>query len=144
MSEDVGAKPAGLRFLDRLAGRWKMSGETSGEITYEWMDGGYFLIARGEIDQQGQHIKHIEIIGYHHPVEAAGPSDVLTSRLFTSTGNTLDYTHEMDDETVTSWYGERGSSFFMKARWGDDGNTLTGAWEWPGGGYTFTLTRVSA
>jgi hypothetical protein len=142
MVNGSGERPAGLRFLDRLVGTWRMTGGTEGRLTYEWMDGGFFLIARGDINQQGQRLKHIEIIGYQHPVEATGPANVLTSRLFTSTGNTLDYTHEVDDETVESWYGEKGSTFSMKARWSSDRNSLTGEWTWPGGGYAFTLTRV--
>jgi hypothetical protein len=143
MENGSSERPAGLKFLDRLVGTWKMSGGMGGELTYEWIDGGYFLIARGDMNQQGQRLKHIEIIGYQHPPEAAGPATMLTSRLFTSTGNSLDYTHEVDDETVTSWYGEKGSPTFMKARWSPDGNTLTGEWEWPGGGYAFVLTRIS-
>jgi hypothetical protein len=30
---------------------------------------------------------------------------------------------------------------FFKARWIDE-NTLSGAWEWPGGGSKLTLSRV--
>jgi hypothetical protein len=86
MVNGSGERPAGLRFLDRLVGTWRMTGGTEGRLTYEWMDGGFFLIARGDINQQGQRLKHIEIIGYQHPVEATGPANVLTSRLFTSAG----------------------------------------------------------
>lgn len=142
MPDDGNERPAGLTFLERLVGTWTMSGGTEGRITYEWMDGGFFLIARGDLNQQGQRLKHIEIIGYHHPVEADGPASMLTSRLYTSTGNTLDYTHEIDEEAAASWYGEKGSPHHMKARWSPDGNSLSGGWEWPGGGYSFTLTRV--
>lgn len=30
--------------LDRLVGTWDVSGGTEGTITYEWMDGKFFLI----------------------------------------------------------------------------------------------------
>ena len=33
-----------LKSLDRLIGTWKQSGELDGEITYEWAEGGFFLI----------------------------------------------------------------------------------------------------
>jgi len=70
------------------------------------------------------------------------PADVMTSRLYTDRGDTLSYTHEVDDKGVTSWFGPKGSATLFKARWIDD-NTLTGAWEWPGGGYKLTLSRTN-
>jgi hypothetical protein len=129
----------GLKPLEKLIGTWKVSGETDGELTYRWMEGGFFLLAQGDTTQGGQNTKHIEIIGYDH--EAGGtPSNIMTSRLYTNRGDTLSYTHEVDDKGVTSWFGAKGSPSFYKARWIDD-NTLTGAWEWPGGGYRLTLSR---
>ena len=117
-----------------------MSGDTKGELSYEWMDGGFFLVARGNTEQGGQRTKHVEIIGYDH--EAGGaPSDVMTSRLYTDRGDTLSYTHEVDDKGVTTWFGAKGSPSSFKARWVDD-DTLSGAWEWPGGGYKLTLSRI--
>ena len=130
----------GLKALEKLVGTWKVSGDTKGQLSYEWMDGGFFLVARGDTEQGGQRTKHVEIIGYDH--EAGGaPSDVMTSRLYTDRGDTLSYTHEVDDKGVTSWFGAKGSPTVFRARWIDD-NTLTGAWEWPGGGYKLTLTRT--
>jgi hypothetical protein len=29
-----------------------------------------------------------------------------------------------------------------KGEWSDDGNTLSGEWVWPGGGYNETMTRI--
>jgi hypothetical protein len=66
----------------------------------------------------------------------------MTSRLYTTRGDTLDYTHEVDDKGVTSWFGEKGSPSVFTARWSDDGNVLEGEWVWPGGGYKLKLTRV--
>jgi hypothetical protein len=130
----------GLKALDKLVGTWKVSGDAKGELSYEWMDGGFFLIARGDTEQGGQRTKHVEIIGYDH--EPAGtPSDVMTSRLYTDRGDTLSYTHEVDDKGVTTWFGAKGSPSSFKARWIDD-NTLAGAWKWPGGGYKLTLSRI--
>jgi hypothetical protein len=131
---------AGLKPLQKLVGTWRVSGETRGELTYEWMDGGFFLIAHGDLEQSGKRTRHIEIIGYDHAA-GAEPSNVLTSRLYTDHGDTLSYTHEIDDKSVTSWFGEKGSPAVFRARFTDD-DTLTGAWEWPGGGYSLTLKRV--
>jgi len=130
----------GLKALDKLVGTWRASGETQGTLTYEWMEGGFFLIARGDTEQNGQRTKHIEIIGYDHEA-GAEPAEVMTSRLYTNRGDTLSYTHEVDDQGMTTWFGPKGSPATFKARWVDD-NTLTGAWEWPGGGYKLTLSRI--
>jgi hypothetical protein len=130
----------GLKALDKLVGTWKASGETKGQLTYEWLPGGFFLMARGDTEQGGNRTRHIEIIGYDHEA-GVDPSQVMTSRLYTDRGDTLKYTHVVDDKGVTSWFGEKGSPSVFKARWIDD-DTLDGAWEWPGGGYKLTLTRV--
>lgn len=121
-----------LQALDRLVGTWKISGEAEGETTCEWMEGGFFLIARGRLKQGGVACKHMEIIGYDRRPDAAEPAADMTSRIYTTRGETLDYTHEVDDETVTSWFGPNGSPAVFRGRWSDDGNTLAGAWEWPG------------
>ena len=105
------------------------------------MDGGFFLIAHGDTEQGSQRTKHTEIIGYDHEAGAA-PADVLTSRLYTNRGDTLSYTHEVDEQGMTSWFGAKGSPAVFRARWSDE-KTLNGAWEWPGGGYKLTMTRVA-
>lgn len=58
--------------------------------------------------------RRVEIIGYDHPL-GAEPSEVMTSRLYTDTGDTLTYTHEADDNGVTSSFGDRGSPTVFKA-----------------------------
>ena len=134
------APNAGLRPLDKLVGTWRVSGETQGTLSYEWLEGGFFLIARGDTVQGGKRTRHIEIIGYDRPA-GGEPANAITSRLYTDKGDTLSYTHEVDANGVTSWFGEKGSPAFFKARWVDN-DTLTGGWEWPGGGYTLTMKRV--
>ena len=130
----------GLKPLEKLVGSWKVSGETEGTLSYEWMDGGFFLIARGDTIQGGRRTRHLEIIGYDHEA-GVGPSSIMTSRLYTDRGDTLSYTHEVDEQGVTSWFGPKGSQALFRAKWIDD-DTLSGAWEWPGGGYKLTLSRM--
>src|SRR6266852_8147625 len=101
--------------LEKLVGAWKVSGETSGTLAYEWMEGGFFLIARGDTEQSGQRTQHVEIIGYDHEA-GAEPADVMTSRLYSNRGDTLSYTHEIDDKGVTTWFGPKGSPASFKAR----------------------------
>ena len=141
MTTEAPTPSAGLRALDRMVGTWRVSGEAAGELTYEWMDGGFFLIAHGDIAQGGRHTKHIEIIGYDRAAPGGPPADELTSRLYTSYGDTLSYVHEFDDKGMRSWFGAKGAPAKFIAKWAGD-DKLTGAWEWPGGGYTLTLTRI--
>ena len=43
---------------------------------------------------------------------------------------------------LTIWAGEKDSPAYYKGRFSADGNTATGAWVYPGGGYESTMTRV--
>ena len=45
---------AGLELLEKLVGRWEISGEAEGETSYEWMDGRFHLIQRGQLRREGQ------------------------------------------------------------------------------------------
>jgi hypothetical protein len=49
---------------------------------------------------------------------------------------------EADEKTLTIWFGQKGSSAIYRGEWSEDGNTIQGAWEMPGGGYEETMTRV--
>jgi hypothetical protein len=131
-----------LKALDKLVGAWKISGQGVGECTYEWMEGGHFLIQRGDIQRPEGAFTYMQIIGLDR-VPGAEPAENITGRLYTSTGDTLFYTSEADDKGLTIWMGEKGSPAFYRGEWSDDGNTLTGEWEWPGGGYKETMTRVT-
>jgi len=132
-----------LKGLDRLIGTWKQSGDLDGEITYEWGEGGFFLLQRVDLDQYGTKIKGIEIIGHEFPF-GAEPSADIKSRFYSFLdGMTLDYVYEMEGDTLTIWAGEKGSPAYYKATFSKDGNTLTGSWVYPdGGGYDAISTRV--
>ena len=138
------AEPAqDLRRLDRLVGTWEMSGDLRGTVAYEWMEGGFFLIQRVDLGQGDDgRITGLEIIGHERPF-GAEPSEDIKSRFYSNTGDTLDYVYELEGDTLTIWGGERGSPAYYRGTFGDDGNTLTGAWHYPrGGGYKATSTRV--
>ncbi len=131
-----------LKRLDRLVGTWKISGEAQGQVTYEWMEGGFFLIQHIDLQKDGHMIKGIEIIGHERGFGASEPSKDIKSRYYDSAGDTLDYVYELDGDTLTIWGGEKGSPAHYIGRFSDDGNALTGVWEWPGGGYKSTANRV--
>jgi hypothetical protein len=132
-----------LKSLDRLIGTWKQSGGVEGEITYKWMEGGYFLTQRVDIEQYGQKIKGIEVIG-HLQSFGEEPSKDIKSRFYSFLdGMTLDYVYELEGDTLTIWAGERDSPAYYIGKFSKDGNTLTGEWTYPGGGgYQSISTRV--
>ena len=143
-SQNERSKPnADLKSLERLIGTWKQSGGIAGEITYEWMEGGFFLIQRVDLEQDEQKIQGIEIIG-HLQMFGEEPGKDIKSRFYSFLdGMTLDYVYEIIGDTLTIWGGERGSAAYYKGQFSKDGNTLTGGWVYPGGGgYEATTTRV--
>jgi hypothetical protein len=131
-----------LKSLDRLVGTWEMSGGAQGRVSFEWMEGGFFLIQHVDLEQYGQRIKGIQIIG-HEREFGAEPGEDIRARSYDNTGNTLDYVYELEGDTLTIWGGEKGSPAYYKGTFRDDGNTCDGEWVYPGGGgYPSTMTRV--
>jgi hypothetical protein len=131
-----------LRALDRLVGTWQITGGAEGQVTYEWMEGGYFLLQHVDLEQDSVRTKGIEIIGHERPF-GGEPSEDIKSRYYDSMGNTLDYVYEVDGDVLTIWGGEKGSPAFYRGTFSDDGNTMSGEWVYPGGGgYKSTATRI--
>jgi hypothetical protein len=95
-----------------------------------------------DIVHGGRQIKGIEIIGYEQPFGAEAPGETIKSHWFGNSPETLEYTYEVDDTTLTIWGGERGSPAYYRGTWSADGAINAGAWVYPGGGYESTLTRA--
>ncbi|MDG4820805.1 hypothetical protein O7635_02925 [Asanoa sp. WMMD1127] len=132
-----------LRALDRLVGTWAVTGGAEGTVRYEWMEGGFFLQQHVSLNQFGQALTGIEIIGRDRPFGAPAPSADIKSRYYDSMGNTLEYVYELDGDTFTIWAGEKGSPAFYKGTFDASGDSCTGAWVYPdGGGYDSTMTRI--
>jgi len=127
-----------LRRLDRLVGTWELSGDVAGTVTYEWMEGGFFLIQRIDL---GEEASGMEVIGHERRL-GEEPSVDVKSRFYSGTGDTLDYVYEIEGDELTVWFGERGSPAYYKGTFSGDGNVLRGAWHYPGGGYEAISTRV--
>lgn len=134
----------GLRSLSKLVGTWEVSGPTiSGQVRYEWMEGGFFLIQHVDLIHDGRTIKGIEIIGYDRGFGETEPSQDIKSHWYDTEGNTFGYTYEVDDETLMIWGGDKGSPAYYEGSWTDGGNTNAGAWHYPGGGgYETSMTRI--
>jgi hypothetical protein len=132
-----------LKTLDRLVGAWKQAGGVEGTITYEWMEGGFFLTQHVDLERDGHPIKGLEIIGHLQPFGEASSPDIKSRFYSYLDGMTLDYVYEMEGDTLTIWGGEKGSPAFYRGTFSADGNTLTGGWVYPGGGgYEATSTRI--
>jgi hypothetical protein len=131
-----------LKSLDRLVGTWEVSGGAKGRVTYEWMEGGFFLMQHVDLVHDGNTIKGIEMIG-HEQQFGGEPSEEIKSRYYGSSGETFDYVYELEGDTLTIWGGQKGSPAYYRGTFSDDGNTVTGAWVYPGGGgYESNMTRI--
>ena len=131
-----------LLALDRLVGRWELSGDSEGTVTYEWMEGRFFLIQHVDMRLFGEDAKGLEVIGHLQPF-GEPPSPEIRSRFYGSGGNTFDYVYEIKDDTLTIWAGEVGSPAYFRGTFSADGNENAGEWVYPGGGgYKSTMTRV--
>ncbi len=65
-----------LDSLDAMAGTWYLSGRESspdgeihGRVIFEWMEGGFYLVQRIDIDHSGRKIMGVEYIGYEESSE---------------------------------------------------------------------------
>jgi hypothetical protein len=104
-----------LKRLDRLVGTWKITGGAQGKVAYEWMEGGYFLIQRVDLEQNGMKIKGVEIIG-HERKFGEGLSEEIKSRFYDNMGDTFDYVYELNGDSLTIWAGEKGSPAFYQGK----------------------------
>jgi hypothetical protein len=107
----------GLQSLNRLVGTWRVSGpDIKGQVIFEWMDGGFFLMQHVDFVHSGHKVKGLEIIGYERGFGGAEPRDDIRSRWFDNEGNTFEYTYEVTDDTLTIWGGERGSPAYYQGQ----------------------------
>jgi effector-binding domain-containing protein len=137
--------PRLVRLGNAALGEWKVEGGPegpSGTLVFEWLEGGHFLVQHVDLVHAGHRIQGIEIIGIERPFGSAPKSSDLKSRFYDNLGNTLDYTWELEGHALTIWGGEKGSPMAYRGTFSEDGNTLTGGWKWPGGGFDLVGTRV--
>ena len=138
-----------LKSLDVMVGTWDLKGrefgsggEIRGRLAFDWMEGGFYLVQRVDIEHADLKITGVEYIGYEES------SQTLKSYFFSNHGPgpfggvALEYVWEVDDDTLTIWGGFVGSPAKFEGKFGDAHDTITGRWEWPGGGYEATMTRA--
>ncbi len=133
-----------LRALDRLVGTWQVTGDAEGTSRYEWMEGGHFLVQHFDLVHGGRAIRGFEVIGHFKGLDGETSEDIITRVYSALDGITLDYVYELDDDTLTIWGGHKGSESFFTGHFAADGRYYSGAWQWPGGGYSTTSTKIDA
>jgi hypothetical protein len=132
-----------LETLNRLVGIWHVSGDATGEVKYQWLEGKFFLEQHFDLVHDGRAIKGIEVIGHLHPFDGE-PSEDIHTRVYSFTdGMTLDYVYELEGDTLTIWGGEKGSPMYYQGTFSGDGSSVMGGWHWPGGGYTANMIRAN-
>ena len=151
MTEDISSNqppiphPA-LKALEIMVGVWDLKGrdfttkdEIRGPSIFAWLEGGFFLIHRFHLDYAGRVFTGVEYSGYEEK------SGHLKTHVFSNQGgDPIEYTWEVDAHTFTNWFGDVGADNRYKGTFSEDRNTLIGQWEWPGGGYEATMTRVKS
>jgi hypothetical protein len=130
-----------LKSLERLVGKWKATdpsgaGAIEGATTFEWMEGGNFLLQHVDFGDS----KGIEIIGFNEERKS------LRSHYFDGSGKILEYTYELLDDTLTvSINMSRAKGQFI-AKFSDNDNTYTGSWNWTQDGvkksYDAIMTKI--
>lgn len=143
MANETSTPNPDLQKLTRLVGTWQVSGDAQGQVRYEWAEGGFFLMQHFDLMHDGRPIKGIEVIGHLRQLEGEPSEDIWTRVYSFADGLTLDYVYELERGTLTIWGGGKGSPAFYRGTFSADSATVTGAWQWPGGGYTANMTRVT-
>ena len=126
-----------LRQLEPLVGRWTVSGPyLNGMIGFEWMEGGFFLVQNVDARTPERKIKGVEYIGFEEDTQT------LRSHYLDTNGSNFTYTWELDGGRIRIWFGDKDSDNLFDGHFSEDGNSYSGRWRWPGGGYEATMTRV--
>jgi hypothetical protein len=135
-----------LKQLEPLIGRWKISSPNpaypiSGTVTYEWMVGGFFMIAHLDQLYNGVKVKGVEYVGFDEDTRT------LRSHFMDIRGCNFTYTYDINGDSFFYWFGEKGSNNFARGAFSNGGNTITGRWQWQmsdgkAGGYEYEMNRV--
>jgi hypothetical protein len=134
---DEDARAAALHTLDRLVGTWALEGPgTSGTVRYSWFEGDAFLVQEIDLTGDDGGTRGVEYIGWDPATRT------LRSHFFGSSGEILEYTYDLTGDTLTIWFGGPDSPARFVGTFDAAGNRNTGAWQWPGGGYESTMTRI--
>jgi hypothetical protein len=137
MAQDDTAQPMqmpapdpALKKLDRFVGTWNLKGHTldsdgynvDGQITFEWLPGGFFLKQSGVINFMGLPLQFLEVIGYD-PATQTFPSTVYSN--VSVEALPYRYTVEGRDVKIRTEFG--GGATYT-GTFSEDGNSMSGGW----------------
>ena len=105
-------------------------------------DGGFFLTQQVDLDYNDRKIRGIEIIGRTHRIGEESNEDLWSHFYSFLDGLVLDYVYDMTENVLTIWFGSCESNNYMKTTYRPDGNSFSGSWQWPGGGYSFSGKKL--
>jgi Protein of unknown function (DUF1579) len=121
-----------LQRLDRLVGTWTLKGNLvgsedeniSGEITFQWLEGGFFLQQDASIEFAGLfQVRARELIGYDPETEA------FASYVYSNfSPEPLPYKWDLRDDTLTISVSHGPLDASFQGRFNDDGETFSGGW----------------
>ena len=132
-----------LKKLQRLLGTWRVSGSfATGQVRFEEMEGGFFILQHVELIAGGRHIKGVEYVGFDEDTQT------LRSHFMDNHGSNFTYTWDVDGDIVWIWFGDKGTDNFFRGIFDETGNTYSGRWQWPTGngttgGYEAVANRVT-
>ena len=120
---------AALKRLDRYVGTWDMHGRTldsdvdnvTGQATFEWLPGGFFLQQRITLNFAGFLVQGLEIIGYD-PASGTFPSTVYPNMA----GMPIPYVWSVEGDELTITTELLSATF--RGRWSADGTSFAGGW----------------
>ncbi|HYG83919.1 MAG TPA: hypothetical protein VD907_03510 [Verrucomicrobiae bacterium] len=137
-----------LQPFSRLIGNWDLTHrdfntkeEWAGNDTFAWLPGGRFLTFRHHEDGNGS-IDGLMVIGNEMGWEETEPSTEIVGHWFeSSSGHHYKYIWEIERDTVQFWLNNKQSGWFFKGTFSENDTLITGAWQWPGGGYGLVMRR---
>jgi Protein of unknown function (DUF1579) len=131
MSESTLPQPdLALKRLDRFVGRWSMEGHlvgsdeptTTGETTFCWLPGGFFLEQHVQMNFTGLEIDSLELIGYDPE------TDTFPSTVFSNLApSPLPYRWDVQNHTVTITVSYAPLDATFTGSWREDG-TFSDGW----------------
>jgi len=142
-----------IQRLGALVGRWRSNGHVVGDPavpiagtdTYEWLDGGFFLVHRVDVVVGDQPVQALEMIGEHDP-----NTDSFTARAFDNEGNVTTMRATVDDQGVWTFAGgadiapaaqpsssDEGGAVRSTLTVSADRTSMTAKWERADGGSTW-------
>ena len=127
-----------------LIGRWRLTGESEGEITYRWADENRLILFQDfDIRFFGRQHRSLEVISHLLGINEPASPEIWSRAYMFNSGLTLDYVYEMTGPELTIWFRHKGSDNCMRGRVSPDGRRLEAAWQWPGGGYRVAGDRLA-